>query len=466
MEMYEDLAEYSVKLAEKRGFEYSEAYVESSYGSSYALEQGALNGSAYFEKTGIRIRLLKGSKMYVFSTNVLEKRNLAKAIEGFKGFRGTLTKLSQEKDEKANYKAHEKKPIKGHDILKDLNSLDKAIAEKKYVKYRSIYGGSGRSVTYFLNSNGSEIRADVPAVNAVMSIIVGKGSVTRQRILQLGGTGGFENFDLNKVEPYVLEEAANTFKVLEKGVNLSADQMRKITNVVMAPEIAGIAVHESVGHPHEADRVYGREAAQAGTSYLTPQNLGLEIGSEVVTLIDEPMIPGSMGFFLYDDEGVKAQKKILVEKGVQKNLLTNREYASILGEKSNGSARSDSYSNEPLIRMSNTYLKPGTASFDDIISEAKNGVYIKSFMEWNIDDTRSFERYQGNEAYLIKNGRIAQPVKNYKIESKTIDFWHAARLMGRDFGSSVANCGKGEPMQGVPVSMGGPTTLLSFGKVR
>ncbi len=397
---------------------------------------------------------------------MLEKQNLAKAIEKFKGFKGKVTKLSEEQTEKAKYKAQEKKSVDERTILRDLINLDKAVVAKKYVKYRSLYGGSGRSVSYFLNSEGSEIVANIPSVNFFMSIIVGNGTETRQRLLQLGGTGGFENFDLNKVEPYVLDEVANTLNVLDKGVSLSNQEIRKITNVVMAPEISGIAVHESVGHPHEADRVFGREAAQAGTTYLTPKNLGLEIGSKEITLIDDPNIAGSNGFFLYDDEGVKAQKKILVEKGVQKNLLTNREYAYEMGQKSNGSSRSDSYTNEPIIRMSNTYLKPGNASFDEIISEAKDGVYIKSFTEWNIDDTRSFERYQGNEAYLIKNGRIGKPVKNYKIESKTIDFWHAAKLMGKDFGLFLGNCGKGEPMQGVPVTMGGPTTLLSFEKAR
>lgn len=84
-------------------------------------------------------------------------------------------------------------------------------------------------------------------------------------------------------------------------------------------------------------------------------------------------------------------------------------------------------------------------------------------MEWNIDDTRSFSRYQGSEAYMIKGGRLGKPVKNYRLESKTIDFWHAVRLVDREFELFLGNCGKGEPMQGVPVTMGGASALLSFG---
>ena len=177
----------------------------------------------------------------------------------------------------------------------------------------------------------------------------------------------------------------------------------------MAPEIAGIAVHESVGHPHEADRVFGREAAQAGTSYLTPKNLGMEIGSKEITLIDDPTIKNATVSIYTTTRGSRRGPTTLVEKGVQKGLLLNREYAAMMKTKSSGSARSDGYSNEPMIRMSNTYLKPGKASFDEIMGEARDGVYIKNFMEWNIDDTRSFEKYQGNEAYLIKNGRIGKP---------------------------------------------------------
>jgi TldD protein len=455
-------ADYAIGLAEKLGAEYAEAYVESSYGYSYALEQGALNSSSYFEKLGIRIRILKDARLYVFSTNSLDKANLRRAIEGFRGFRGVETRLSEEKAEKASYKVDDRVSVDTHDFLNDLMQIDKALAEKKYVRFRSLYGGAGRSKTYLANSEGSKITANLPMVSSFISIIVGNGTETRQRILQFGATGGFEAMRADDMEAQALEDSANMMKVIEKGVTLSQEQLREIKNVVMAPEIAGIAVHESVGHPHEADRVYGREAAQAGTSYLTPKNLGMEIGSEAITLVDDPTVRNSYGFYLYDDEGVKAEPKVLVEKGLQTGLLLNREYAKVMGTHSNGSARSDSYSNEPLIRMSNTYLKPGTASFEEIISEARNGVYIKNFMEWNIDDTRSFARYQGNEAYMIKNGRIDKPVKNFVIESGTIDFWHAARLMGNDLKRFVGNCGKGEPMQGVPVTMGGPTTLLSF----
>ena len=238
--------------------------------------------------------------------------------------------------------------------------------------------------------------------------------------------------------------------VLEKGVTLSKDSLRRIKNVVISPKIAGIAAHESVGHPCEADRVFGRESAQAGSSYLTKNNLGMEIGSSKVNIMDDPTIVNSNGFFMYDEEGVRARPKTLVKNGMQNELLTNRSYAQVLGLHSNGSARSDSYSNEPIIRMSNTYLQAGDSDFDELLAEAGSGMYIKSFMEWNIDDTRSFSRYQGNEAYLIKNGSMYKPVKNFVLEKSTQDFWHAVRLVGKERELHVGSCGKGDPSRICP----------------
>ena len=458
----QELAEYAIGLADRLGFEYSDAYLESGFGRAYAVEQGELNASIYVEKTGLRIRLIKEGKPYTFSTNKLDKSTISKAISGYKGFRGTRTHLSSEKVENARYSVGEKKKIDNANLLEDLLNLDKALSEKKYIKFRNVYAGVGRSRTLFINSEGSRIESTVPSVSSAVSIIVKSRNETRQRILQFGGVGGYELFDIIKVEGRVLDEAKALVNVINNGVSLSDHELSKVKNVVISPEITGIAVHESIGHPNEADRVFLREAAQAGTSYLTKDNLGMEIGSDNVTIVDDPTIKNANGFYLYDDEGVKARPKIIVKNGVQNELLTNREYAHLLGIRSNASARSDSYSNEPLVRMSNSYLKPGSASFDELVSEAGNGVYIKSFMEWNIDDTRSFSRYQGSEAYLIKNHRLGRPVKNYKIETKTIDFWHAVKMVSNEFEFYSNDCGKGEPLQGVPVTLGGASALLSF----
>lgn len=458
-------ADYALGVAQRMGAEYAEAYVESSYSRFSAVEQGRVNASAYSEETGLRIRFVKGARLYTISTNKLEKSSIKQLILRFRDFPGLDTRLSVESVEKANYKVAEKQSVDDANILEDLLKLDKELEKVKCVKYRSLYGSVGRSSTYYINSDGSSIRSSVPVVSAFFAITLSNGTESRQNMKQLGWAGGYENFVERKVADNLLEECKNIYNVLQKGKRLSESELRNTKNIVIAPEISGIAAHESVGHPAEADRIFGREAAQAGTSYVTKESIGrLQIGSGVVNIVDDPTIKNSNGFYLYDEEGVKARARFLVEDGMQKELLMNREYAYVLGKKSNGAARSDSYSNEPLVRMANTYLKPGTATLDELVREARDGIYVKSFnsTEWNIDDTRSFERYGGNEAYIIRNGSIEQPVKNYKIETTTLDFWHAVRMVGNDFALYTASCGKGEPQQGVPVTMGGASALLKF----
>ncbi len=187
---HSEIAEYALKVAESLAPEYAEAYVESSYSKSFALEQGIANGSAYAEETGIRIRLIKKGALYTFSTNKLDKDSIRLLVKRFRPFLGIKTKLSDEKRGVADYKVGEKKKIDNANMLGDLSEIDKNLSKLPYVKFRNLYGGIGRSTSYFLNSQGTKIKCSIPIVNAFVSIIVGNGKETRQRFMQFGGSGG------------------------------------------------------------------------------------------------------------------------------------------------------------------------------------------------------------------------------------------------------------------------------------
>jgi TldD protein len=456
---YKDIAEYALKKLDKIS-DYVEVFLQHYYEYGYAIEQGIINGGSFSDKKGLRIRLIKDGNLFTLSIDNLKKEKIDEMLSNIKTFKSKIINISKEKIEKADAVVKIKKEVSEEKLLEYLYNLEKLLKNSKSVKYRSIYGNFKLLKNNFINSEGSDITSTIPYTILYLFFTVGNNNETRQRFLQLGGTGGFET--IKNSEEKIENEINALNNVIVKGSTLSSSEIKKIKNVVIAPEISGIAVHESIGHPNEADRVFGREAAQAGRSYITKDKFGMKIGSSIVNILDDSTIKGSYGFYLYDDEGVKARAKILVKDGIQNELLLNREYAYELGLHSNASARSDKYFNEPIIRMSNTYLKKGDATLDELITEAKNGIYIKSFTEWNIDDTRSFSLYQGNEAYLIKNGRIDKPIKNYKLESSTIDFWSAVELLGKDFELYLGMCGKGEPEQGVPVTMGGPSALLKF----
>ena len=128
---------------------------------------------------------------------------------------------------------------------------------------------------------------------------------------------------------------------------------------------------------------------------------------------------------------------------------------------SNGAARAMNYASEPIVRMSNTYLKPGDMSFEELIEDIKLGVYIKSYMEWNIDDMRWNQRYVGLESYLIVNGELKDPIRNPVLEITTKSFYSKISGVDKNLKFYPGTCGKGEPAQGVPVWFGGPNVRLS-----
>ena len=231
-------------------------------------------------------------------------------------------------------------------------------------------------------------------------------------------------------------------------------------DVVLGPEVVGLISHESCGHPSEADRVLGREAAQAGETYLDKDAIGRKIGSDQVNVVDDPALPRSFGFYECDDEGVKARRRYLMKDGVVNEFLQNRETAASFNVQSNAASRSVAFNREPIVRMANTFVEPKDHSREELIEGVGHGVYIKDFMEWNIDDRRYNQRYVGLEAYMIENGKLGQMVRNPVLEITTPALWTSVDAVGKDLQFTSAYCGKGDPMQGIPVWTGGPHMRL------
>jgi TldD protein len=228
--------------------------------------------------------------------------------------------------------------------------------------------------------------------------------------------------------------------------------------MIVGHEVAGIIAHENVGHPSEGDRIMGREGAQAGESFWRDLNIGeSRVGSDAVNVSEDPTIPNTSGFYLYDDEGVKARKRVLIKNGILNEPLLNREFGTKFGMVSNAAARSTAYNREPIIRMANTYFEAGDHTFDELVGDVKLGVYMRGFKEWNIDDRRYQSKYTGSEAYLIRNGDITDTmVKRPIMETTSIGLLTALDAVTKDLSFDFpGTCGKSDPSQGVPVYAGG-----------
>jgi len=193
---------------------------------------------------------------------------------------------------------------------------------------------------------------------------------------------------------------------------------------------------------------------------LKGTELGQRIGGKSASVIDDPTIGKSFGYYKYDDEGVKARKRYLIKEGMINEFLQNRETAALMGAASNGSARANAYDVEPIVRMANTYIEPGDHSLEELIEGVDKGIFMKNYMEWNIDDKRLNQKYTACEAYLIEGGEIKGTLYRPKLEVTTQGFYSAIDACSKDLEFSAATCGKGEPMQAIPVFIGGPYVRL------
>ncbi|HEV2105085.1 MAG TPA: TldD/PmbA family protein, partial [Candidatus Eisenbacteria bacterium] len=230
------------------------------------------------------------------------------------------------------------------------------------------------------------------------------------------------------------------------------------TTVILDGSQVSLQIHESCGHPAELDRALGHEANFAGTSFLTPDQLGrLRYGSPVVNLVADATTPRGLGTFGFDDEGVPAQRADLVRAGVFTGYLTSRETAARLGQASNGAMRAAGWRELPLIRMTNVNLEPGEWPLEQLIADTDDGIHMLTNRSWSIDDRRYNFQFGTEVGWEIRHGRRTRLLKNCTYAGITPAFWGACDAVGdaRDWEIwGTPNCGKGQPAQSMRTAQG------------
>jgi len=469
-----DLAIQAVEIAREAGAQYSEARIQRVKGLEAILRNGEIQPSGISDSYGIGVRVLVDGALSFGATNRLDtasvselSRRVVKSAKATSELVKHKVHFTNEDGASASWSAFEKKSmddVSFDELISLLREVDSRIKNGWHsVRFpnRLIMVETNVEEKAYCNSFGARLQSRVPrfSFHSILTAIKdGKAETVSipPGYSQLGGTGGFELPDELRLYDYVSREGENLAAILRS----EGSPPRDVVDIVLGPVVSGLVAHESCGHPSEADRILGREAAQAGESYITLDKVGKSIGSEEACVSDDPTIPGSMGFYLYDDEGIMARKRKLLDRGIISELLHNRATAHEFRVQSNGSSRAVWFGVEPIIRMANTFIEPGDYTFEELLEDVKHGVYIKSYMEWNIDDQRLNQRYVGLEAYLIENGKITRPVRNPVLEVSTPKLWSSLDARGKDLEFTCGTCGKGDPMQGAPVWLGGPHIRL------
>ena len=308
-------------------------------------------------------------------------------------------------------------------------------------------------------TDGSETEQVTTHVGASLEVNAAGGDELQRRTFPEAGGGyraaGYEHIrslDLVAHAPRLAEEAVEL---------LSAPQLPPgRRTIVLHPSQLYLQIHESCGHPTELDRVFGTEAAYAGTSFLTTDKLDADYryGSELVTLVADATTPGGLGTFGWDDEGVVAQRVPLVSEGIFSGYLTSRETAPLIGRASGGSVRADGWNRLPLIRMTNINLEPRPGhSLDDIIADTEDGLLLQSNRSWSIDDRRLNFQFGTEIAREIKGGKVGKLYRDATYTGITPTFWGSCDAVADESTWTlvgITNCGKGQPGQRMQVGHG------------
>lgn len=284
--------------------------------------------------------------------------------------------------------------------------------------------------SYFINNEGTYIEQDKLYVwSRILATATEAGIFTFSRE-EIGSTAGYEIFDVET--PEIVGE-----RVAKRAVEqLKAKPPKGGTfPVVLGPNVVGVFVHEAFGHLAEADLTL------SGSVLL--DNIGKKIASDIVTFYDDGTIPGAFGSFKYDDEGVPAQKTILVKDGVVVGLMHNRETAQKFDTKPTGNARAEDFRFQPIIRMRNTFMEPNDYSFEELVEDIKFGYYFKSFRGGQANLNGTFQ-VGIQEAYEIVNGEVSEPVRNASMSGNTLETLLKVDAAGKDFELWPGRCGKGQ----------------------
>ncbi len=327
-----------------------------------------------------------------------------------------------------------------------------------------------RTRKLFLSTEGAEIEQEIVETGAGIEATAVEGREVQRRSFPTSFGGDYAARGYEFIRSLGLPE--NAERIREEAIALlSADPCPSGEfDLILASDQLALQVHESCGHPTELDRVLGTEISYAGGSFLTLDKLGkYRYGSEIVNIVADATIPGSIGSFGYDDEGVPAQRSYLVQEGILVGYLTSRETASVIGRRSNGCMRAESWNHIPLIRMVNINLEPAPdgPTLDELIADTKHGILMQTNKSWSIDDLRLNFQFGCEIAWEIKDGKKVRLLRNPVYTGITPEFWRSCdAICGKSEWKiwGLPNCGKGEPPQSMHVAHG--TAPARFRKVK
>lgn len=438
-----ELAQSIVARALANGGDFAELYAERARGLAMSIDESRIEGVGSGSEQGAGVRVVKDGTAYFAHVDGLDEPELARAAdEAAAALRGDRAeplalKAVQTEPQDVRVQPEEVEAERKAQLLRELDERGRS-AGAEIVQFQTSYSEVRREVAV-ANSAGTYATDDRTRVRLGSQAVARRNGIVQTGIESLAGHRGFELLDGDPGR--IAEQAARTALTLLDAGPAPAGSMP----VVVAGGFGGVLFHEMTGHGLEADHVQKGASVYAG-------RMGEKIAEPLVNAYDDGVLPGEWGTDAIDDEGTPSQKTQLIEEGRLVSYLHDRRSAERDGSALTGNGRRAGFGHLPIPRMTNTYIAPGDADPEAIISEVKRGFYAVSFAGGQVEPATGDFVFGVSEGYLIEDGKVTRPCHGTTLIGNCVDALAAIDAVGDDFEMKSGFCGKAG--QRVPVGTG------------
>jgi TldD protein len=437
-----------------KGADDGELYLEFCQSESFSFDDNRLKAANFDTTQGFGLRSVCGEATGYAHANELSEAAIARAAKTVQAVAKGHSGVASAPPARTNVK-----------LYADIDPLESAAFEHKVklLEEMNAYARSKDSRVHqvscslagewqnieIIRAGGETFRDVRPLVRLYVSVVVEKDGRQETGSFGGGGRGGYETYLAPEYWQAAIDEALRQALVNLASIPAPAGEM----TVVLGPGWPGILLHEAIGHGLEGDFNRKKTSAFAGL-------LGQRVASPGVTVVDDGTIGGRRGSLTIDDEGTPSSRTVLIEDGILKGYMQDRQNARLMGMAPTGNGRRESYSSSVMPRMTNTYMLAGDKSPEEILASVKNGIYASNFGGGQVDITNGKFVFSCTEAYLIEDGKIGASIKGATLIGNGPDCLTRVAMIGNDMklDAGIGTCGKNG--QSVPVGVGQPTLRL------
>ena len=437
-----------------RGADDGELFLEFCQSESFSFDDGRLKAASFDTSQGFGLRAVAGEATgYAHASDISEDaiaRAAATVRAVSQGYCGVVagaparTNVKLYPDNDPLLTASFEKKVK---LLEEMN----AYARGKDARVRQVSASlSGEWQRIEILRAGGEHYTDIrPLVRLNVSVVVEENGRQESGSHGGGGRGGYETYLDPAYWQAGVDEALRQALVNLSSVPAPAGEM----TVVLGPGWPGILLHEAIGHGLEGDFNRKKTSAFAGL-------LGQRVAAPGVTVVDDGTIDGRRGSLSIDDEGTPTHRTVLIEDGILKGYMQDRQNARLMGVAPTGNGRRQSYASPVMPRMTNTYMLAGDRDPKEILGSVKKGIYAVNFGGGQVDITNGKFVFSCTEAYRIEDGKLGAAIKGATLIGSGPEALTRVSMIGNDMklDTGVGTCGKNG--QSVPVGVGQPTLRL------